>query len=148
VNSGGSEQPVDPNQDVRFNLGGTGFPNVGITVPGPNGTAFTILSSGDYEWEFYVAAHNLQNPDDNALDFAIAVNGVPQGPGHAAQSNHQLTSGSDDVMVVRGNGIIALSAGNTVSLQNRTTSKLILAPNAPGSALPCPNATLTLKKLS
>lgn len=148
VNSGQSVQNVDPNSDVLFNLGGVGFPNVGITVPAVFGSAFKILSSGDYAYDFYVAAHNIDNPAKQALDFALAVNGVPQSPGHAAQSNHQVTATAADTMVVRGNGIITLSAGDTVSLQNRTASKLGLSPNATGSALACPNASLTLMKLS
>jgi hypothetical protein len=149
VNSGGSDQTVDTGNPVVFNLGGTGFPSAGIMVPAAPGTTFTIVSGGDYEYDFYIAGNNPNAPGVNsALDFALAVNGVPQGPGHASQSNYQgATTTPDDTLVLRGQGIITLLAGNTVTLQNRGPDA-VLAPNAAGSALACPNASLTLKKLS
>ncbi len=145
------EQEFEPNTDVRFNLGGTPFPNVGITVPAPGGSAFVVLSGGDYEYNFYVAAHNIDTPTTTALEFAIFLNGASSSPAHEFQSNHQgPATSADDLMVVRGQGIISLGAGTIVTLRNRTgggTEKPVAVANAPGGEQ-CANATLSLKKLS
>lgn len=145
------EQTIAANSDVLFNLGGTPFPNVGITVPAPGGSAFVVLSDGDYEYNFYVAAHNLDTPGTRAPEFAIFLDGVSQGPAHEFQSNHQgLTTDAAALMICRGQGIISIGLGTTVTLRNRTgagTEKLVAVANAPGGEQ-CANATLSLKKLS
>lgn len=146
-----SSQTTEADDDVIFNLGGTPFPNAGITVPAPGGQAFVVLSDGDYEYDFYVAGHNLNTPTTTALEFAIALNGVSQGPAHEFQSNQAVaTATADDVMVVRGQGIISLVAGDVVTLRNRTgagTEDVTTLASAPGGDV-CANITLSLKKLS
>ena len=138
------------NVDVRFDQGGLIFPNIGITVPTPGGTAFTILSTGDYEYDFYVAAHNPQNPGTTALTFAIFLNGGSAGAAHEFRSNQQLAGATGDTMVVRGQGIIRLVAGTIVTLRNRSgagTVKVEVDAAAPGGEQGA-NRTLSLKKLS
>ena len=145
------DQEIGANTDARFNLGGTPFPNAGITVPAPGGSAFVVLSDGDYEYNFYVAAHNRDTPDTRALEFAIFLDGVSQGPAHEFQSNHQgPATTADDLMIVRGQGIINIGTGTTVTLRNRTgagTEKITVVGNAPGGEQ-CANVTLSLQKLS
>jgi len=144
-------QTITAHAAAVFNLGGTPFPNVGITVPAPGGTSFVVSSDGDYEYNFYVAAHNQDSPTTRALEFALALDGVSQGPAHEFQSNHQGTATTaNDLMVVRGQGILSIGAGTAVTLLNRTgagTEKVETAATAPGGEA-CANVTLSLKKLS
>jgi hypothetical protein len=140
VNFGG--QNVSGDAPVVFSLGGL-VPNVGITPPDPNGTAFTILSEGDYEYIFYAVARGVDPAF--AMQFAIFVNGVNQGAGHEFNSNRS-DGGENDALLVRGQGIIHLVVGDVVTLVNRTgngTIKLDLLSSTESN-----NATLSLKKLS
>lgn len=142
---------IEADDDVTFNLGGTPFPNVGITVPAPGGTSFVVLTAGDYEYDFYVAGRNPDTPATAALEFAIFLDGVSQGPAHEFQSGHLAGATlGDDVMVVRGQGILSIGAGAVVTLRNRTgagVQQVNLVDTAPGGEV-CANATLSLKKLS
>lgn len=142
---------VEADDDVPFSLGGTPFPNVGITVPVPGGSSFTVLTAGDYEYDFYVAGRNPDTPDTTALEFAIFLDGVSQGPAHEFQSGHLASATlGDDVMVCRGQGILSIGAGVVVTLRNRTgagVQQVNLIDTPPGGEA-CANATLSLKKLS
>lgn len=146
---GDADTSIAGNVDVSFNLGGAAFPNVGLTPPAPGGTTFTILSDGDYEYNFYVAA---LNPDSTttALEFVLFLNGVSAGAPHEFRSNQETSSSSDDTQVVRGQGIINLAAADSVTLRNRTGSGAVtvvangIAPGGEQGA----NRTLSLKKIS
>ena len=143
-------QTIPANGDVVFNLGAP-FSSVGITPPAPGGTSFTVLFDGDYEYDFYVAGHNLDTPTTTSLQFVILINGASPGPAHEFQSNHQgASTTANDVMVVRGQGILSIAAGDAVTLRNRSgagTQKIDTAASAPGGEVGA-NATLSLKKLS
>jgi len=146
---GDADTTIAGNTDVTFNLGGAAFPNVGLTPPAPGGTTFTILTDGDYEYNFYVAALN-PSPTTTALEFAIFVDGSSAGAAHEFRSNQQTSSSSDDTQVVCGQGIISLAAGDSVTLRNRTGSggvTVVADGVAPGGEQGA-NRTLSLKKLS
>jgi len=135
-------QTVAGGDDVVFNLGGTPFPNVGMIVPAPGGTSFVVLTDGDYEYNFYICGfHDL--PAGTGLQFAIALNGTLQGSAHEFSSDNNV-----DSQVVRGQGIISIGVGTTVTLRNRTgvgtVAVLALTAGAEAGAA----ATLSLKKLS
>jgi hypothetical protein len=131
---------------VAFDLGATPFPNTGFTVvPPPGGTTFTVASTGAYEYNFYVVGAPSTNVP---LEFAIFVNGVSQGPAHEFRSETSLAT----VPVVRGQGIIQLTAGDLVNLHNRTNvgTDTVAVTSLPfdGEGEATANRTLTLKKLN
>jgi hypothetical protein len=134
---------------VVYGLGGLVFPHIGLIPPAPGGDAFTVLSDGDYEYDFYIVGQHDQ-ADLTSLEFVLVLNGVPQGAPHEFRSNQQ--NGATDVQVVRGQGIISIGAGAAVSVRNRTGSAVggiavTVAGTAPGGELGA-NRTLSLKKLS
>jgi hypothetical protein len=135
------------NQDIQFDLGGLVFPNVGITPPAPNGSTFVVLSAGDYEYDFYFAAHVLVNPATVGLDLAIFLNGVSAGPAHTFRSNHNASGSADDELVVRGQGLLSIAAGTLVTLRFVSPTKGTATANGAGSVQGA-NRTLSLKKLS
>ncbi len=144
-----AEYQLDFEIPVQFDLGGLVFPNSGITPPAPNGTSFTILSSGDYEYDFYVAGHVLNSPDNVGIDIALFVNGVTAGSPHTFRSDHQLnTTNANDTLVCRGQGIINLTAGSLVSIALRSQTRVIATATSDGGDGPSANRTLSLKKLS
>lgn len=104
---------------------------------------FTILSEGDYEYIFYAVGQHDQ-ATTFGMQFAIFVNGVNQGAGHAFHSN--VGDNDSDVQIVRGQGIVHLLAGDVVTLVNRTGDGTISV--ALISSTESNNATLSLKKLS
>lgn len=121
---------------------------VGITGPAPGGTAFVVESDGDYEYIFYVAG-TPQNANTTSMQFAIFVNGISQGTVHEFRSN--LGASAGDVQLIRGEGILSLLAGDSVTLHNRTGSGLLnvaVISTAPGTGEVSTNRTLSLKKLS
>jgi hypothetical protein len=139
---------INPGDPVQFDLGGLVFPNVGITVPAPNGTAFSILTSGDYEYDFYVAAHVLNSPDDFGIDMTLYLNGVSAGPAHTFRSDHQRTTNENDTLVCRGQGLINLVAGTSVTLVLESPTKLDATAFSDPGVVQGANRTLSLKKLS
>lgn len=104
---------VAPNDDVTFDLGGTPFPNAGLIVPVPGASPFVILADGIYEYNFYIAGVSSTVPA--ALQFALTVNGVSQGPAHEFSGDF-----SSDFSTVRGQGIITLAGASVVQIRNRT----------------------------
>lgn len=145
VNS--NEQTVAADEAVRFAQGGLVFPNVGIIPPAPNGTTFTILSDGDYEYIFYaIGQHALAITFP--MQFAIFVNGINQGVGHEFSGNRG--DNVNDMQIIRGQGIIHLLAGQLVTLVNRTANGTVAVVLIQSFGIPpeTNNATLSLKKLS
>jgi hypothetical protein len=132
---------------VAFDLGGLVFPNVGLTPPAPNGTTFTILSTGDYKYNFYFAAHVLVSPANVGLDLAIFVNGVSAGLAHTFRSDHDDTNNENSELVCQGDGILRLAASDLVTLRFVAPTKGIAAASAAGN-VPGANRTLSLMKLS
>ena len=133
-------QVVEPGQPVAFDLGGRAFPNRGITPPLAGQMFFTVLSDGDYEFDFHVLGQHV-NAEDGGMDFAIYVNGVSLGPAYTFHSNEG--SDGNDVQLVTGSGIIGLRAGDVVTLVNESPFEVQLTSFNP----PSNNATLSLKKL-
>lgn len=137
---------ISANGTVDFDLGATPFPNVGFTVvPPPGGNVFVVATTGDYEYDFYIAGVPSTG---TSLEFALDVNGIVQGPAHEFRSNFSATAG--DVLVVRGQGIILLTAGDVVALRNRTLSGVdtVSVTSAPPGGEAGANVTTTFKKLN
>lgn len=139
-------QIIGPNADVTFNL--VTFPNFGIVPPTMGGSAFTILSGGTYQYDFFVAGVNDEVID--SLTFGIALSGIFQGFPTTFPSNQQTAQ--NNFKVCRGQGLIGIAAGALVTLRNRTSGGIgtvALAPNAPGGgAEAVTSASLLLKKLT
>jgi len=142
---GTADSTIASNTDVTFDEGGNAFPNVGITVPAPGGTSFTILTTGDYEYNFYVVGQH-DNAATTSMVFSLFVNGVQfQLATHTFRSNQG--AGASDIQLVRGDGIIHLTAGDVVTLRNLTASAIVVTALAP-IGIAATNRTLSLKKLS
>src|ERR1035437_1799416 len=135
---------------VIFDLGATRFPNVGMTVPSPGGSGFTITTTGDYEFEFYVVSTTHAAFATTPLVFAIYRNGsIATVAGNAFEFRGTFTT-TDANQSVRGQGIIALTAGDVITLHNRTntvTDTVTVATTQTGVEA-SPNRTLSLKKLN
>lgn len=144
-----ANQTIPPNTDVTFNLGGIP-PNVGLTPPAPGGTAFVVLTAGDYEYNFYVAGFDAPFGTMNPLVFTIFLNGVSAGVPHTFRSNQQASAA--DSKVCRGQGILSIAAGTSVTLRNTNEDTVTLTAMTFGdgesAVIPTANATLSLKKLS
>lgn len=131
--------------DVQFDQGGLVFPNLGLMPPAPNGTAFTILTTGDYEYEFYFSGQT--NTGNASVDLGIFVKGVSAGTAHTFRSNFDSPGSANDELVCRGEGIIHLVAGDLVTLHFVAPAKGIAPATAVGGDATA-NRTLSLKKLS
>ncbi len=144
--AGTASASIIEDTDVVFDQGGVLA--VGITAPAPGGTAFVVESAGDYEYIFYVAG-TPQNANTTSMQFAIFVNGISQGMVHEFRAN--LGTSAGDVQLIRGEGILSLAVGDSVTLRNRTgsgTLKVAVISTAPGTGEISTNRTLSLKKLS
>ncbi|HSX23355.1 MAG TPA: hypothetical protein VLE97_11330 [Gaiellaceae bacterium] len=134
--------------DVQFDQGGLVFPNAGITPPAPNGTAFTILTTGDYEYDLYFCGHVQANTGNTSVDLGIFVNGASAGAAHTFRSNfNSVNANANDELVCRGEGIIHLVAGDLVTMRVVSPAKGTASSNAVGGDATA-NRTLSLKKLS
>jgi hypothetical protein len=115
---GASSTVIGANLDVVFDLGATPYPNTGFTsVPAPGGSAFVVATTGDYEFDFYVTGtHPAQATVP--LVFAIYVNGA------AATLPQEFIGASNPTLqqTVVGHGIIHLTAGQSITLRNRTNT--------------------------
>jgi phage gp45-like len=115
---GASSTVIGADSAVTFDLGATPYPNTGFTsVPSPGGSAFVVATSGDYEFDFYV---NGTHPAEATvpLVFELYVNGS------TVSRNYQFTGALNPTLqqTVVGHGIIALTAGQSVTLHNRTNT--------------------------
>ena len=115
---GASSTVIGADSAVTFDLGATPYPNTGFTsVPSPGGSAFGVATSGDYEFDFYV---NGTHPAEATvpLVFELYVNGS------TVSRNYQFTGALNPTLqqTVVGHGIIALTAGQSVTLHNRTNT--------------------------
>ena len=146
---GQSDALIGANADVIFDLGATTFPNAGFTsVPAPAGTSFVLSTSGVYEFDFYVAG----TPSANfPLEFSIYRNGAQANVGgNGYEFRSQTTASATDVLVCRGEGIILLTAGDVITLHNRTqtVTATVLCTSVPPGGEAGPNRTLTLKRIA
>jgi hypothetical protein len=144
---GTATNTIDANVDVAFSQGGLAFPHTGIIPPAPGGSVFTILTDGDYVYDFHVVGSH-DNAATTSLEFALFLNGVSPGAAHEFRSNQQASAA--DVQIVWGHGIISIAAGTSVTIRNRTeigTAKVNVTTAAPGGETSA-NCTLSLMKLS
>jgi hypothetical protein len=149
--AGQNDTVIGANADVVFDLGATPFPNSGFTsVPAPGGTTFVIASSGIYEFNFYVAGTHASGAT-TSLEFALWRNGaVASVGGNAFEFRSNQQGGAGDVQVCRGQGIILLTAADTITLHNRTNTvtDAVTVTSIPPGGEAGPNRTLCLKKLN
>jgi hypothetical protein len=115
---GASSTVIGADSAVTFDLGATPFPNSGFTsVPAPGGSAFVVATTGAYEFDFYVTGtHAAQSTVP--LVFEIYVNGA------SVARNYQFIGALNPTLQqsVVGHGIIQLTAGQSVTLHNRTNT--------------------------
>jgi hypothetical protein len=115
---GASSTVIGADSAVVFDLGATPFPNSGFTsVPAPAGTAFVVATTGDYEFDFYVTGTHAAMATV-PLVFEVYVNGA------SVARNFQFIGASNPTtqQTVVGHGIIHLTAGQSVTLHNRTNT--------------------------
>lgn len=118
VARGASATTITLDSDVVFDLGGTPYPNTGFTsVPAPGGTAFVVAATGDYEYDFYVTGTHAAM-GTTPLGFEVYVNGASVSRDY--QQVGPLNPTSQQAVV--GHGIIHLTAGQSVTLHNRTNT--------------------------
>ena len=134
---------------IVFDLGGTVYPNLGITPPSAGGTTFTIIQSGIYEFNFYVCAAN-SSATSVALQIGLFVNGSqassPNSQGYIFQS--ALGGINSNTMLCIGQGIISLTSGNTVTLNNISAATInFLTVGSGGISTAGANRTLSLKRI-
>jgi hypothetical protein len=142
--------PVIANGDVTFDLvpnPATGASNA-IT---PTATGFTIVNTGVYEYDFDVRGtpQHLVPPD--TLAFCLTRNGVTINPGTEFAADVQTTSlAAGDTEHVHGHGLQAFTAGDVVTLRNRTLSGTasVSFTSAPPGGEAAIYASLTLKQVA
>jgi hypothetical protein len=152
---GDAAAAVVGNAAIVFDLGGTVYPNAGITVPAPGGTAFTILTTGVYEFSFYVAATSNADTTES-VQIGIFINGAQASAPNAAGYRYQSSLGSTagNVNVVKGEGLISLTSGASITLNNVTNSGTqtinFLAASTVGAGVTQAGATrvFTLKRIA
>jgi len=144
---GQSDNVIGADALVGYDLGATVFPNAGFTsVPAPGGgTSFVVATSGAYEYDFYIAGLPASNVP---LEFVLQIGAVMQGPAHEFRS--ETTATATDVLVCRGQGIIQLTAGDSVAVRNRTNTvtDTVTQASVPLGGEAGANRTFTLKKLN
>jgi hypothetical protein len=115
---GANSTTIGADSAVVFDLGATPFPNSGFTsVPAPGGSAFVVATTGDYEFDFYVTGtHSAEATVP--LVFEVYVNGA------SVARNYQFIGALNPTIQqsVIGHGIIHLTAGDSVTLHNRTNT--------------------------
>lgn len=148
---GQSDTVIGADADVVFDLGATVFPNVGFTsVPAPAGTTFVIAQTGVYEYDFYVAGDAAST--GSSLQFSIYVNAAEPAEGAASAYKYRsnFSSTATDILLCTGSGLITLTAGDTVTLHNKTLSDTdaVTVTSVPAGGEAGPNRTLMLRKIN
>jgi hypothetical protein len=135
-----------------FDLGGTVYPNSGITPPVAGGTTFSIVTAGVYEFNFYVCAQN-GNATTESLQIGLWRNGAqisaPNTEGYIFQSDLGSTAGN--TLLCIGEGIAALNAADAITLVNITnsgTTSINFLSAGGGVTTAGANRTLTLKRIA
>ena len=143
---GSDSTVIGADGDVVFNLGGTPYPNSGLGAPIPGGNSFLVQTTGDYEFDFYVAGTHPAMATI-PLVFAIFVNGA------AAALPQEFVGATNPTLqqTVVGHGLIHLTAGDSVSLRNRTNTVTdtvtVTNPAAAGSDAGSFNRMLSLNRI-
>ena len=107
--------------DVWFNLGGAQFPNFGFTaVPASGGNVFEIQTTGAYEIEWDVIG-TTAGMGGIELKFSLYKNGAPLTVGGSPMvfGGNVNTSA---VELCHGHAIVALNAGDEITLHNVTAT--------------------------
>lgn len=115
---GASSTVIGADSAVTFDLGATPYPNAGFTsVPSPAGSAFVVATTGDYKFDFYVTGTHAAEATV-PLVFEVYVNGA------SVARNYQFVGALNPTLQqsVVGSGIIHLTAGQSVTLHNRTNT--------------------------
>src|ERR1035437_10212637 len=132
-----------------FSTGSTGSTSSGLAAYG-YAVGQDTTTIGDYEFEFYVVSTTHAAFATTPLVFAIYRNGsIATVAGNAFEFRGTFTT-TDANQSVRGQGIIALTAGDVITLHNRTntvTDTVTVATTQTGVEA-SPNRTLSLKKLN
>jgi len=119
-------------------------PSLGLTPPAVGGTTFTIITAGDYEFNFQAVGTPATG---DYIQIALVVNGAIL-PATGFNSNYAATS---TVVACVGSGIITLASGALITLVNITNNGTVaftpevLAYNGEGPTIGC---TLSLKLLN
>ena len=150
---GQSTTVIGADTDVVFDLGAAVFPNQGFTsVPGAAGTTFVVATGGAgvYEYDFYVAGDPATT--GSSLQFSIYINGVAPAEGAASAYKYRsnFSSTASDILTCIGSGLVTLTAGDTVTLHNKTLSDTdsVSVTSVPAGGEAGPNRTLMLKKIN
>lgn len=131
-----TDQTVAPLADVVF---GDAGPSSQITAP--PGTSFTILKTGDYQFNF--ETRGQPDAEGDVSVFAIFVNGLEKvGTRFASE-----LIGGTPVLVV-GSGIISLAAGDVVTLRSLTPSTVSFTAAVPTASEIAINASMDLIQIS
>lgn len=140
------------NAAIVFDLGGTVYPNANITPPSAGGTTFTITSTGIYQFDFYVAGTDAAGTTES-LQIGLWINGAqassPNAQGYIFQSAIGASGGA--TMTVNGSGIISLTAGMAVTLNNITnsgTTTITFTSPQSGTTTAGANRTFLLKRIA
>ena len=140
---------IAADSDVTFDLGALVFPHAGFTsVPAPSGSQFVLATSGVYEFDFFVAGTHAAQAT-TPLVFALYRNGaVAAVGGNAFEFRGTLNPTLAQTCV--GHGIIQLTAGDVITLHNRTNTvtDFVTVTSAPTGVDASPNRTLALKRIA
>ncbi len=138
---------------ISFDMHSSMFPNRNMMLPVVGQTSsFTVLTKGDYEFNFYVCATN-GNETTIPLEIGLFIGSQKANVGgtspYIRQSN--LAPQVGNCLTCSGNGFIYLEAGNVVSIRNVSATPiqfLDTESNDRGITSPAVTRVFTLKKLS
>jgi len=144
---GQSDAVIGANSDVVFDLNTATSPTVGFTTVPNASTAFVIASTGVYVFDFYVSGLPSTNVP---LEFTLFVNGAAPPLPQKFEFRSNTTAVATDVLTVIGHGIIQLTAGDSVTLRNRTNTvtDTVTVTSVPLGGEAGANRTLSLIKIA
>jgi len=143
---GQSDAVIGADSAVVFDLGATPFPNAGFTsVPAPGGTTFVVAATGTYEFDFFVAGTHAAQAT-TPLVFAIYRNGATAGQAFEFRGALNPTI----FQTVVGHGILTLTAGDAITLHNRTNTvtDAVTVTSAPSGVDASTNRMLSLVRIA
>lgn len=140
---------IGPNSAITFDIGTGSSPHANMTIPAVGGSALGITYSGIYVYEIYVLGQALSPTPNTPITIGLSISGAPPLVDFEFNSNF-TTAGASDYLC-SAHGIVTLTAGQTVSLINRTysgaSSITLLQYHYGGSTESSTNAKLSLFKI-